>query len=224
MPPSSSHEELLLKHYNVENWQAYQKKHQFKSEYIALEQKESTIGIAEIRKLAEQLSFGAAADKHRLVVLYHADQMSIPAQNACLKLLEEPPANTELLLTVTHADALLDTIRSRCSIQNISKDIENTQNVLRNTVEEILSEFNKLSLRELTELAEKYKESTQAHALLSTFVIVLSSKLEKSPSTELRTATTAAVQAEWTVRETNTNPRMVIESFLFELKQLLGRS
>ena len=39
--------------------------------------------------------------------------MGVEAQNALLKLLEEPPADSVLVLTSTHPESLLTTIRSR---------------------------------------------------------------------------------------------------------------
>lgn len=49
----------------------------------------------------------------RAVIIEHADTLTIEAQNAFLKLLEEPPADTILLLTVDNQRALLPTIVSR---------------------------------------------------------------------------------------------------------------
>ena len=47
------------------------------------------------------------------MLIEHAERMTIEAQNAYLKLLEEPPADTCMILTVDTPQALLPTIRSR---------------------------------------------------------------------------------------------------------------
>ena len=61
--------------------------------------------------------------KTRVVVIDFAERMGVPAQNAFLKLLEEPPANTHFFL-LTHApEELLPTIRSRSQrldVQSVS--------------------------------------------------------------------------------------------------------
>ena len=44
------------------------------------------------------------------------------AQNAMLKLLEEPPKDVFILLVTENADSLLETIRSRCQIFRVLKD------------------------------------------------------------------------------------------------------
>jgi DNA polymerase-3 subunit delta' len=49
-----------------------------------------------------------------------ADRMNMESANALLKTLEEPPANTVLLLTATHTKSLPDTIVSRCRVLSFS--------------------------------------------------------------------------------------------------------
>lgn len=57
---------------------------------------------------------------HRVYVLLGAHHMSEAAQNALLKVLEEPPANVLFILTAENASALLPTIRSRVEIFSFS--------------------------------------------------------------------------------------------------------
>ena len=49
----------------------------------------------------------------RCIIIESADTMTLPAQNAFLKLLEEPPADTTFILLSHNEAALLPTIRSR---------------------------------------------------------------------------------------------------------------
>lgn len=49
----------------------------------------------------------------RVVIVKDADSMSTEAQNALLKILEEPPSDTIIILTSSAPDRLLSTIRSR---------------------------------------------------------------------------------------------------------------
>lgn len=72
----------------------------------------ASIKMSQIRAL-----YSGTAHKKRgrgqLVIIREADQMSEPAQNALLKLLEEPPDNTFFVLLARSMSALLPTIRSR---------------------------------------------------------------------------------------------------------------
>jgi DNA polymerase-3 subunit delta' len=70
------------------------------------------IGIAQVHELLRELSL--TSPKPRAVVIDDAHRMSEEAQNALLKTLEEPPADTTLLLVTSVPDRLLGTIRSRC--------------------------------------------------------------------------------------------------------------
>ncbi len=50
----------------------------------------------------------------KVYLISEADKMNEQAQNALLKLLEEPPAHVRFILRADNPGALLDTIRSRC--------------------------------------------------------------------------------------------------------------
>ncbi len=73
------------------------------------------IRIEQIRKLQERLSFRALEAPHKVALIVSAHAMNVPAQNALLKTLEEPPRDTILILVTSAADRLLATIRSRCA-------------------------------------------------------------------------------------------------------------
>jgi len=72
------------------------------------------IAVEEVRDLRRFLGLSAPDAGWRAVIVDPADEMTTAAANALLKLLEEPPERT-LLLLVSHAPGgLLATIRSRC--------------------------------------------------------------------------------------------------------------
>lgn len=59
--------------------------------------------------------YRAAQLKHRKVfIVDEAQLIGIEGQNALLKTLEEPPANTHIILVTSSEDKLLPTVRSRC--------------------------------------------------------------------------------------------------------------
>ena len=70
--------------------------------------------VKEVRKLKNFFSLSAADGGRRVVIVDAADEMNVSAANALLKVLEEPPANTILLLVCHQPSRLLPTIRSRC--------------------------------------------------------------------------------------------------------------
>ncbi|MES2995993.1 MAG: hypothetical protein V4733_04195 [Verrucomicrobiota bacterium] len=76
--------------------------------------KSRRIGVDEIRDLEHTLHLAAPGGARKVGVITEADRMNDQAANAFLKTLEEPPANTLLLLLTVNPQRLLPTILSRC--------------------------------------------------------------------------------------------------------------
>lgn len=76
--------------------------------------KARSIGIDLIRSVIEKTSKHPFEGKKTLVIIYEAHLATIEAQNAFLKLLEEPPRSVVIILVTEFPDKLLPTITSRC--------------------------------------------------------------------------------------------------------------
>jgi DNA polymerase-3 subunit delta' len=72
------------------------------------------IKIEQVRGLADFMNISTHRQGLRVVVLYPAESLNMPASNALLKTLEEPPPGTVFLLASNSLDRLLPTILSRC--------------------------------------------------------------------------------------------------------------
>lgn len=72
------------------------------------------ITVEEVRRLKSFFGLSATDGGRRVVIVDTADEMNTNAANALLKLLEEPPANTVMLLISHQPARLLPTILSRC--------------------------------------------------------------------------------------------------------------
>lgn len=77
---------------------------------------ENSLGIKEIREMQKNLILKPAITNYKTVILNHAELLTIEAQNALLKSLEEPPEYLYIFLFVTDYQLLLPTIISRCQI------------------------------------------------------------------------------------------------------------
>lgn len=60
-------------------------------------------------------------------IIEDADMMNVQAQNAALKLLEEPPAGVMFILCVENSQLLLPTIRSRCAELSVAPGSANAE-------------------------------------------------------------------------------------------------
>ncbi|HVN64418.1 MAG TPA: hypothetical protein VMT58_07255, partial [Candidatus Binataceae bacterium] len=69
--------------------------------------------IEQVRELISQLGRRPARAPIRLAIIDDAETLNIPAQNALLKTLEEPPGHAIIFMVTASERALLDTIRSR---------------------------------------------------------------------------------------------------------------
>jgi DNA polymerase-3 subunit delta' len=72
------------------------------------------IKIDQIRSLCQTLALKPYEAKRRVVIISDAQAMNPAAGNALLKMLEEPPVRTILILVATHTSDLLPTVVSRC--------------------------------------------------------------------------------------------------------------
>ncbi|VAW84886.1 DNA polymerase III delta prime subunit [hydrothermal vent metagenome] len=86
----------------------------------------SVISVDQIRELSHYLSLTALCGGYQVVLISPADAMNVNAANSLLKTLEEPPANTLLLLMSERPSALTATIRSRCQVINFGKPAQDS--------------------------------------------------------------------------------------------------
>lgn len=87
---------------------------------LIIGQENKTIGIDEIRKVAQFVQSSAGQNANKVVIIHHAESMTVAAQNALLKTLEEPNAQRYLLLVSHEPMRLGATIRSRCLCYNLT--------------------------------------------------------------------------------------------------------
>lgn len=66
------------------------------------------------RELIGKVQVSPTVASRKVALIYECDRMHVTSANVFLKTLEEPPANTTLLLLTTRPYSLLATIRSRC--------------------------------------------------------------------------------------------------------------
>ena len=78
------------------------------------------IGVEQIRRLSADAIVLPNEAERKVYIIDQADAMNPSAQNAALKLLEEPPRGVVFLLCATNAALLLPTVRSRCAEINLN--------------------------------------------------------------------------------------------------------
>lgn len=82
-------------------------------------EKPNVISVDNIRQqINGDIAIKPYSGAHKVYIVDEAEKMNVQAQNALLKTLEEPPEYAVILLLATRAEAMLQTILSRCVVLN----------------------------------------------------------------------------------------------------------
>ncbi len=81
---------------------------------LGIENKQGNINVEEASELLKTLSLKSYEGGHKVVIIWMADEMNTQCANKILKLVEEPPEKTVLILLTEKEEQLIGTIRSRC--------------------------------------------------------------------------------------------------------------
>ena len=83
-------------------------------------EKPGSIGVDDIRaQINGDIAIKPYSSPRKIYIVNEAEKMTVQAQNALLKTLEEPPAYAVILLLTTNVNAFLPTILSRCVVLNM---------------------------------------------------------------------------------------------------------
>ncbi len=94
-------------------------------------QGEKTFKIALVREIKDDAYIIPNEAKSKVYILRSADKMNIQAQNALLKLIEEPPQYARFILECDSSAAMLETIMSRVTLFDLGEDTDEISDELR---------------------------------------------------------------------------------------------
>ena len=188
---------------------------------------DTRVRIGQVRALQERLRLRAAEGGWRAAVLADAEWLNQEAQNALLRLLEEPPPRTVLVLVTATASGLLATVRSRCQRvafapppARLADDPETA------ALAERLAGAGALGVPQLLDWAEEFRgaraDAAEAVAgLLRTASLWLRDRVARRAAAgdvERELAAFAELQAcRKALAQRNANPQMVAERALLAL-------
>ncbi|MBI2074518.1 MAG: hypothetical protein HYT83_01630 [Candidatus Levybacteria bacterium] len=120
---------------------------------INVVEQEKSVGIESIRIIQKNLYLTPIKDKLKAIVIKNAETLTIEAQNALLKILEEPPPAAIIILITSNVDSLLPTVISRCRIIELNdkqseyskKELDEYQKVLETLMSAGIGEKLKLA-------------------------------------------------------------------------------
>lgn len=94
-------------------------------------QNEKTFKIALVREMKDDAYIIPNEALRKVYILKSADKMNVQAQNALLKLIEEPPSYARFILECESSSAMLETILSRVSLFDLGTDSDDVSDELR---------------------------------------------------------------------------------------------
>ncbi len=175
---------------------------------ITLFEYEKAVGIGDVRELRKKIYLKPFKSDFKAVLIDATAGITVEAQNALLKTLEEAPNDTIIILQVTSSDELLPTILSRCKIIELKweKDNIDVSKYIR-----ILSSDNRVG--EKLKLAQDLaKDKNEALDFLENLII--NSRKDLATNYKL----TKAVQKFHTIiKTTNVNLRLALENLFLNI-------
>ncbi|MFO0089960.1 MAG: ATP-binding protein, partial [bacterium] len=84
--------------------------------YLGVQNKQGEIRVEDAQDILKSLSLKSYEGGYKIMIIWMVEKMNIAASNKLLKLLEEPPEKTLLLLISENEEDILQTIRSRCQV------------------------------------------------------------------------------------------------------------
>ena len=77
------------------------------------------ISVNTVRNMIERMQMSSMSGQWRVVLIDAVDELTVAAENAILKLLEEPPQQTLFLLVTHQLSNVLPTVRSRARVEKM---------------------------------------------------------------------------------------------------------
>ena len=170
----------------------------------------SSIPIEHIREIISKLQYSSIQNTYKCLYIENGKHLSIESQNTLLKTLEEPPANTFIIIAIEDKNVLLPTILSRSLIFSSSTSINNNDNgnyTLPSNIQEAFDEAEKIS---------KISDPKRKKEKALTFFEALIEKANKLPEDQKYLSLKKLLYFRKAISK-NANLRLVLENGIIEI-------
>ena len=79
----------------------------------------ASFGVDDVRNIIEEVYKKPFEGDKKVVIIHEGNKLTIQAQNALLKTIEEPPSGVYIIILCESLELILDTIKSRCEIYKL---------------------------------------------------------------------------------------------------------
>lgn len=184
---------------------------------VVLDGTDQSLKIEAVRQLQHALSLTSTTNQTQYHLILEAQNLTLPAQQALLKTLEEPPANTQIILTADKKNSLLPTILSRVSLL-ILKDAIPSSAADSDSLNSFLRLLPSLQVTPLIKLAQTIAKDNP-----SAFLTSLQDRLRLSLPTQPtlnRAKAIALTQTALNDLKTNITKDLLLSHLFLNLQQL----
>jgi len=182
---------------------------------INLQIYEKTMGIADVRNIQKAILLKPFRGKTKAVIIDTYESITLEAQNALLKILEEPPANTIIVIMTAKRELILPTIISRCKIivlkEKENKLTEADSTELKNALNILLNGQTGTKLKIAQDIA-KDKENV-ALWLEKMLVFIIKEIIKDNQNSKYLNILKKLQKTYKTIGNTNVNQRTALENF-----------
>ncbi len=165
-----------------------------------------SITVSMVKKLNKFLARRPLNAKNNICLITDAAAITIPAQNALLKTLEEPPLSAQIILLADSTAKLLPTVVSRCQIVNLGYNDELSGDELK-LQEKVFKQIAAASAGERIALAQSFAGEAKNFCQLQL-------KWQRQTLKRKNLKLVKRLIASLKYLDSNVNPKLVLEQLL----------
>ena len=169
-----------------------------------------SLGIAEARELVE-ISLTAPVKEKKKIIVLTFDGITREAQNALLKLFEDPNPSVEFLIASQNANSLLPTLRSRLFVMKLEGKADKGNSEIKKFLSLAIGE----KMKEVEKMFKKYKEVGDKRPIRE-FLLSVHLELEKNPEKNAEALRASAKSLSY-VDDKSASMKLLLESIVLAL-------
>ena len=177
---------------------------------------EKAVGIGDVKSLSKQIFLKPMQGDRKMIVLEAFLGMTMDSQNAFLKVLEEPPLSTTIVI-LANSNFFLPTILSRCKLIELDREMDFEKDEEQKLLE-ILESLKSTGVGEKLKLAQDLsKDKEQALIFLEKLIIVARNEMVKREELQFKDYLKVLQKYYKEIKQSNVNLRLGLENLFLEI-------
>ena len=181
-------------------------------DFAIFETESESIGIEIIRELKYKIVRKPFQRTIKIFFISHAEKLTLQAQNALLKTLEEPPQHSYIILSSPTSDLLIPTVVSRCQIIILpGNENQQNENISLAFIKDLISKNPGQRIEIISQFTKNKDEAIQ---FCNSVLKILHYRL----ITKKQAFNCSLVLKSLKLLNQNINPKLVLENMVLDFK------